>query len=50
MFTPQISEAEADEEDIYELCFIAACILAKNCYALHYLRKSLTGKAMSITC
>lgn len=30
MFTPQISEAEAEEEDIYELCSVAACILAKK--------------------
>jgi hypothetical protein len=36
MFTPQISEAEAEEEDVYELCSVAACILAKNIEALHY--------------
>ena len=30
MFTPQISEAEAEEEDVSELCSVAACILAKK--------------------
>jgi hypothetical protein len=29
MFTTQISEAEAEEEDVYELCSVAACILDK---------------------
>jgi len=30
MFTPQVSEAESDEDDIHELCSVAACILAKK--------------------
>ena len=30
MFTPQVSEAESDEDDIYKLCSVAACILAKK--------------------
>jgi hypothetical protein len=39
MFTPQVSEAESDEDDIYELCSVAACILAKKFFALHYFGK-----------
>jgi hypothetical protein len=30
MFTPQVSQAESDEDDIYDLCSVAACILAKK--------------------
>jgi hypothetical protein len=30
IFTPQVSEAESDEDDIYDLCSVAACILAKK--------------------
>jgi hypothetical protein len=30
MSTPQISEAEADEKDIYELCSVSTFILAKK--------------------
>ncbi len=50
IFTPQISEAEAEEESIFELCSIAACIRAEKIDALHYFGKGLTGRAMSITC
>ena len=45
MFTPQISEAEADEEDIYELCSVAACILAKNFRASPLFRERLNWES-----
>lgn len=50
MFTPQISEAAIYHNDIYDLCSISTCILAKQIDGLHYFAKGLTGKAMSNTC
>jgi hypothetical protein len=40
-FTPQNSESEADEEDVYELCYVMLlrAFLAKIFDALHYFGK-----------
>jgi hypothetical protein len=38
MFAPHISEAEAEEENVFELYSVAACILAKKCSPLFWER------------
>ena len=45
MFTPQISEAESDEDDVYELCSVAACILANNFRCSPLLRERLNWQS-----
>jgi hypothetical protein len=39
MFTPQVSEAESDEDDIYEDVLLLHAFLLKNFVALHYFGK-----------